>query len=517
MKLSQFQDCIDLLQNLETIMEVQWKEVQEGTKIEKSTKITSLLYLLRAEALESLDVRANALVWYQKALKTDVTCVEAWKRLSEGFMQSPSEESAFLASLEFPPELEWLKAIYTTNTIQFASEHNMRIQEESPTAKVARPKPMPGLGDRSSNNPSPTPFLVSSSSGEKTELSQQTTESSKPINEPVSPLPMDSALVKRLDNVYGLGDNEDVVASRAQALFYANRVREAFKLTSKLLERDPYSVRVLETHLSCLVELGLKNDLYLLAHKMAENAPKSALSWYAVGCYYFLTRSWQNARLYFGKAAAAKREFGAAWLAYGYTFAQNGEHDQALSAYRTASRLLVGSHLPTLFIAVELTRAKDMIMAAQFALKSVNMQPNDPYPWHEFGVILFRTKDYAAAIKNFQTVLSMLGKNYIDLTWEPTIFNLAQAYIKLKQYDKAIEYLEWSLTLLPHNASTYLSLAFTHHAAGHLSEAIDAYHSTLTLTPDNDFAIEALDEALNEWVLTKHLGLTDDSGSTLDE
>jgi anaphase-promoting complex subunit 6 len=260
----------------------------------------------------------------------------------------------------------------------------------------------------------------------------------------------------------------------------------------------------------------MKNELYLLAHKLAESAPKSAFSWYAVGCYYFLTRSWQNARLYFGKATALKREFGAAWLAYGYTFAQNGDHDQALSAYRTAARLLVGSHLPTLFIATELTRAKDTVLALEFAKRAAEMQPNDPYPIHELGVIHYRCREYPQAIACFQRAINLIGKKNIDEVWESTIFNLGQAHMKLSHYESAIEHFEWSLALLPHNASTYSALAVAHHVLGNLSEAIELYHQVLSITPDDAFATDALEDALHEWVVQRGTGLLQEGDVELD-
>lgn len=279
-----------------------------------------------------------------------------------------------------------------------------------------------------------------------------------------------------------------------------------------IVDKDPFSTTVLTTHLSCLVELGLKNELYLLAHKLAESAPKSAMSWYAVGCYYFLIRSWQNARLYFGKATALKREFGAAWLAYGYTFAQNGDHDQALSAYRTAARLLVGSHLPPLFIATELTRAKDMILAKEFARRSSQMQKADPYPHHEMGVILYRCREWASSIKHFELTIDLVGKENIDATWESTIFNLGQAHLKLGHYEIAIDYFEWSLAILPYSASTYSTLAVAHHLLGNLSEAIEFYHQVLSLTPKDAFATDALEDALHEWVVNRAI-----SDATIDD
>lgn len=35
-------------------------------------------------------------------------------------------------------------------------------------------------------------------------------------------------------------------------------------------------------------------------------------------------------------------QFGAAWLGFGHSFAMDGEHDQAISAYSTSARLFQG-------------------------------------------------------------------------------------------------------------------------------------------------------------------------------
>ena len=509
-------------------MASQWNEDQDSLLKEipsTGTKINSLIALLRAEAHESIDVRAGALVWYKKALELDVTCYEAWKKLNEGCMLSPDEEEHFLNSLPFTSELEWLKGFYLSKTSKFVANYGIEISSGSALdAKIGQeqllaPSAVTSSVTSISHATSDSTLRITSLSKPNLPVpGKKTAAASKNGNEVDSNAKPSSgggklsskyALVTELDTKYKLELNEDLIAAKAQAAFYANRVREAFSLTSSVLERDPYSSSVLMIHLPCLVELGLKNDLYLLAHRMAENAPKSALSWYAVGCYYFLIKSWQNARLYFGKATSLKREFGAAWMAYGYTFAQNGEHDQAFFAYRTAARILVGSHLPNLLIATELTRTKDMVLAKQYALKSVSMQPRDPYPIHELAVILYRSQEYHQAIKQFELVLDLVGKAQMDATWEPTLYNLAQANIKIQNYDRAIELLELSLAILPYNPSTYTLLAFAHHIQGNLQEAIDYYHQALSINPEYDFALLAIEEALNEWVLRQPIQAID--------
>lgn len=48
------------------------------------------------------------------------------------------------------------------------------------------------------------------------------------------------------------------------------------------------------------------------------------------------------ARKYFTKATALDKLFGPAWLAYGHSFAADGEHDQAMAAYFKAHQIMKG-------------------------------------------------------------------------------------------------------------------------------------------------------------------------------
>ena len=52
---------------------------------------------------------------------------------------------------------------------------------------------------------------------------------------------------------------------------------------------DPYHLPTLLTHIGCLYELGKKNDLYILGHKLVDVYPKSYMSWYVVGITIFQT------------------------------------------------------------------------------------------------------------------------------------------------------------------------------------------------------------------------------------
>lgn len=47
---------------------------------------------------------------------------------------------------------------------------------------------------------------------------------------------------------------------------------------------------------------NLRSRLYLLAQELVENEPDDAVSWYAVGLWYFAGRRWEESRRYFGCA-----------------------------------------------------------------------------------------------------------------------------------------------------------------------------------------------------------------------
>ena len=58
-----------------------------------------------------------------------------------------------------------------------------------------------------------------------------------------------------------------------------------------------------------------------------------AVSWYAVGCYYYLIGKFDPARRYFSKATNIDGQLGPAWLAFGHSFAAQGIAYIYLSIY----------------------------------------------------------------------------------------------------------------------------------------------------------------------------------------
>ncbi|MCL4134835.1 UNVERIFIED_CONTAM: hypothetical protein GTU68_058237, partial [Idotea baltica] len=104
-----------------------------------------------------------------------------------------------------------------------------------------------------------------------------------------------------------LETNLDFVTSEAETLYYHCDFNRCFKLTQRVLQKDPYHPDCLPIHIACLVELKQANTLFLLGHKLVDFYPESAMSWFAVGCYYYLIGKNDHARRFLSKATTLER------------------------------------------------------------------------------------------------------------------------------------------------------------------------------------------------------------------
>lgn len=93
-------------------------------------------------------------------------------------------------------------------------------------------------------------------------------------------------------------------------------------------------------YVQCLAQLSKIDGLFLLSHDLVDVYPTKAISWYAVGTYYLVIKQYVDAKAYFSKATITDATFSEAWVGYAHSFSLEGEHDQALSAYCHAARLL---------------------------------------------------------------------------------------------------------------------------------------------------------------------------------
>lgn len=253
-------------------------------------------------------------------------------------------------------------------------------------------------------------------------------------------------------------------------------------------------------HLAALVTLKQKVELFRIAHGLVDAYAALPVSWFAVGCYYYCIENFEQARRYFHKATNLDPGLAVAWLGFGHSFAAQDESDQAMAAYRTASRLFIGSHVSILCTAIEYLRTNNIALAEQLCRQAIAMCPTDPLALNELGVVHYRKERYGDAVSCFSNALALckLCPERLRYAWEPAMFNLGHAYRKLGLYEEAIHYYQMARSYCPKEHSTFSALGLTYHLQGETEEAIQNYHSALALKPEDTFSNEMLDKALED-------------------
>ncbi|XP_078431179.1 anaphase promoting complex 6 isoform X2 [Wolffia australiana] len=405
--------------------------------------ILSAICFLRGKACEALENRDQARKWYKAAIKLDPFCYEALECLVDNCMLTCEEESSLLSSLHFAEADGWLATFYSC-------------------------------------------LLKKCDKGNYVECKFDELE-----NEKCDVITSESTLSRTLRN------NTDLMTCKAEYYHDCGEYQKCFKLTSTLLERDPFHSKCTSVHIAVVLELGRSNDLYQMACELVKDYPQRALSWFAIGCYYQCIKKYDQARRYFCKATNLDPTFPPAWLGFGNAYAAQEESDQAMAAFRTAARLFPGCHLPKLYIGMEYMRTHNFKLAEQFLIQAKTICPYDPLVYNELGVIAYHTKEYRKAVMWFEKTLSFFPASPSEV-WETTLVNHAHSLRKLKRYSEAITFYEKALALSTRSLSTYAGLAYTFHLQDKLEAAIAHYHKALWLKPDDEFCTEMLTKALED-------------------
>ncbi|SNX85666.1 related to anaphase control protein cut9 [Melanopsichium pennsylvanicum] len=307
---------------------------------------------------------------------------------------------------------------------------------------------------------------------------------------------------KRLTQDYGLGHDPDVLLGLASELFTQLRFADAFIVTSHILTLSADHPATLPIHIACTYHLkNLRPALFMLAHRLTELQPESPVSWFAVGVWYASTKRWAEARRYFSKASLLDPRFAPGWIAFGHTFAMEGESDQAIIAYSTAGRLFPQSHLPRLFVGMEHLHQDNLSLARLSLDGAAKVWNRDALLANERGVVAFQTGDLIQATEFFETAIELAKETqHPASSWKSTYLNLGLANMRQGREAEAKEAFQSVVELDPHNYQAHLCLGMIAHKQDGLEEAIGHYHEALSINPRDAFATELLDFVLEEKV-----------------
>ncbi len=294
-----------------------------------------------------------------------------------------------------------------------------------------------------------------------------------------------------------------VLVRRAERLYDDRYPSEAYRLSRQAYIMDPFDSKGLLIYIASMVELGLSTELFYLGHELSNAYPKLASSWYCVGCYYWTCKKLEHAQKYLQKAVKIDKRFARAWVALGHVLAAQEESEHAISAYRSASRLLPGDHRPLVYMAKELLRTNYLSLALHLLFTALRLRPNDPLVLNELGVVYLKQDRPDEAIEHLARAATLLHAEQEEATGgkscgDEIFANYATALRRVKRFDEAVEWYQLCLAVNPTDAGTHANLGFTLHLMERYDEAISAYHKALSLQPTFSFCAEMLTRALQD-------------------
>ncbi|KAI4599774.1 anaphase promoting complex subunit cdc16 [Pestalotiopsis sp. 9143b] len=382
---------------------------------------------------------------YKDAVKIDVQCFEAFQQLMKNSLMSPDEEWQFLESLDF----DSINVGGDVSSSQEAAEFTKMLY----TTRLSKYR-------------NPTSFITA---------------------------------CETLSTHYNLESNPDLLLARADLLYTQCRYKDALDITDSILAEDKYNFSVYPLHLACMYELKKKSNLFLVAHDLADSHPEEPVTWLAVGIYYFAIDKIAEARRYFSKASMMDAHFGPAWIGFAHTFAAEGEHDQAISAYSTAARLFMGTHLPQVFLGMQNHALNNMTLADEFLKTAYGLCKSDPLLLNEMGVVYYHQDRPLDAIKLFVRALEVAEEIESEpAAWLSARTNLAHAYRRAKQYPEALEQFDEVLRLGGKDAAIFSAKGLLFMELGQPEEAIVVLHQALAINAQDPIATELLNKALEE-------------------
>lgn len=381
---------------------------------------------------------------YKDAVRIDVLCFEAFDQLMKNSLMSPAEEWHFLDSLDF----DSLATADASQSTPQEAAYFTKMLYTTRLSKYARPDDF-------------------------------------------------TAAVETLSTHYNLSTNPSILLAKAELLFTNCRFKDALALTSQIIETDPYNFSAMPVHLAALFELKSTNALFLLSHDLADSHPEEPCTWLAVGTYYLSIGRIPEARSYFSKASVMDPHFGPAWIGFAHTFAAEGEHDQAISAYSTAARLFQGTHLPQLFLGMQNLSLANLSLAKEYLLTAYSMCETDPLVLNELGVAYYQEKSIDEAIRTFELALSIAHDiDAAPSSWLDTRTNLGHAYRRRKRYLEALGEFDQVLRLGGKDAAILAAKGLVLLEMEAYYEATVALHQALAISPQDPMATELLNRAL---------------------
>ena len=109
-----------------------------------------------------------------------------------------------------------------------------------------------------------------------------------------------------------------LISSLKLCIFRESKLSSLQSLIEETSEvKNEETIDSLLIQIATLTGLGHKRSLFRLSHALVDSDPKSAIAWYAVGCYYQTCGRFDLAQRYFCRATRLDPRNAECWIAFG--------------------------------------------------------------------------------------------------------------------------------------------------------------------------------------------------------
>lgn len=487
--------------------------------------LNSQVYYLIGICHKYLENKNDALSNFLKALETDNTNQIAYNELVSICSNDNNSELKDIQNLVFTDNWIWLKDYYK---LQSKSIINEEINDENVILLNSNNNFNNDRSDFNKNSPiTPKNWLEEDPSINDQSLSsnariQTPLKNKNPIKNVNSYAKLNdkgsyinssksSVIYKHISNI-SLGSNKcelikdlfeknncDTLYQISLIYFKNFKLNEAYNNCKKILEINFFHYDTLLLFSELLYEKKNINEIFSYSTSLAENIPDHYITFHYFGIYYFISKKFENARIYFNKAIQLNKECLQSWLMLGHSFANQEESEQAMNIYRTALRLFPNSPYPHIYLGMEYIRVSNLKTALLSFRQAKSLCKSNPIIYNEIGCIFLKEKNFTSAKKSFIKAIKLCEENNIDWLKHTILNNLGHTHRKFKEYKLAIECFEQSLTFLPDDPATIFSNAFCYHLSGNVNKAMTLYHKVLTMKYDYHFVNQMLSSGFDDY------------------
>ncbi|KAL9190673.1 hypothetical protein ACHAXT_000379 [Thalassiosira profunda] len=383
----------------------------------------------------------RAVPFLKAAAAIDPRCTEAVDYVVGRRLLTPAEERAWVASIDFggaTPEqlaalgIEWLRDAYLARLRGDGGRAALPLpptatEEGGDNIPGASPVPRSGLQSPSVLSLGSPDFAGGATGGDNRQSAQQAA--------PAPPGRTVDEAFRHLSLAHGLGRSPDVLSRAAARSYAAHDLPAALAHCAALDAVDPYCRTAGYVHVATLVGLNLRRRLFQLAHRLVDDDPKDALSWFAVGSYYYACRRYDLAQRHFSRSTRLDPGCAEGWIGFGCSFAVCDESDQALASFRAAQAQHAGGHVPLLYMGMEYLRTNHLSLAGHFLTSAQRADPSDALGCNELGVWSYRRGEWEDAAFWFERALRLRAAAGSSALTSDDAARGAEGYVLLRGRD----------------------------------------------------------------------------------